>query len=687
MPNPTFKYIDKLRETHRCRPEVAEMAACMRDLGVGEYEDLLQKLTAEGEDKAMGILLNVCAVNKVKLSPHLLAETLRIVEPLLDFSLPYRFQDEAAVKPLLEVAQAEDISWQRQAYAGRIAAELAVNLDTGRQAVKKVLLKLSSRIRAPELQWIFDESLILLEKENGPDFEQLFEMQRDPLEVLPAEKPPVILGGRFTMRRPIPKIGRNAPCHCGSGKKYKKCCYEKDQELLRDPSPYQGVTMTQARTSPELVDDARLIDAMRAYELKKLDPTKLTPDQLLAAYRRADLFGLRELAFEMLLELERRAEEKDFDPGHFEDLIYSALDAGNVELVERILTHIPQSELYDPEMIQLNLHLIKHREHFAQLEAECRRALTQDGEPHLDDPLMSLGNTLENSSPALSIVFARAFICGNPDRFLDNETLMDVVRRSRAELGIDPWGDPIEDYLEWCLDKAGKDFEENKKNEEILKLAAKVADAQQRAKEKEKQLRQKENQLNELTVKLERERAASHEVRSIPSSNRVVSPPQEKDTIADLRQRIDGLKTEINSQQQIRRRLRRQLQAEREKVRSEQQQPKAQVPPPKPEISFNHKTNLRKIQIPEFMPPFQRSCESVPTPLVAKALKAAVGFASHDEFVLRQTIPIRRIPGVYRIRIGMQYRLMLRWKPDEDLQILDLIPRSQLETWVKQHAA
>lgn len=26
------------------------------------------------------------------------------------------------------------------------------------------------------------------------------------------------------------KLGRNEPCHCGSGKKYKKCCLEKDME-------------------------------------------------------------------------------------------------------------------------------------------------------------------------------------------------------------------------------------------------------------------------------------------------------------------------------------------------------------------------------------------------------------------------------------------------------------------------
>ncbi len=29
------------------------------------------------------------------------------------------------------------------------------------------------------------------------------------------------------------KLGRNDPCHCGSGKKYKKCCMEKDEEISR----------------------------------------------------------------------------------------------------------------------------------------------------------------------------------------------------------------------------------------------------------------------------------------------------------------------------------------------------------------------------------------------------------------------------------------------------------------------
>ena len=33
-----------------------------------------------------------------------------------------------------------------------------------------------------------------------------------------------------TARRKRPKMGRNDPCPCGSGKKYKKCCMEKNRD-------------------------------------------------------------------------------------------------------------------------------------------------------------------------------------------------------------------------------------------------------------------------------------------------------------------------------------------------------------------------------------------------------------------------------------------------------------------------
>jgi preprotein translocase subunit SecA len=38
------------------------------------------------------------------------------------------------------------------------------------------------------------------------------------------EAPPPMPQINITFRRDLPKVGRNDPCPCGSGKKYKKCC-------------------------------------------------------------------------------------------------------------------------------------------------------------------------------------------------------------------------------------------------------------------------------------------------------------------------------------------------------------------------------------------------------------------------------------------------------------------------------
>ena len=33
--------------------------------------------------------------------------------------------------------------------------------------------------------------------------------------------------------KPVPELGRNEPCDYGSGRKYKRCCLEKDANQLR----------------------------------------------------------------------------------------------------------------------------------------------------------------------------------------------------------------------------------------------------------------------------------------------------------------------------------------------------------------------------------------------------------------------------------------------------------------------
>ena len=71
------------------------------------------------------------------------------------------------------------------------------------------------------------------------------------------------------------KIGRNAPCPCGSGKKYKKCCLNNDQQTERMHSYHNGfIQLPPRETSHKIPQDASGI-RIRPYMLAKMcDPTE-----------------------------------------------------------------------------------------------------------------------------------------------------------------------------------------------------------------------------------------------------------------------------------------------------------------------------------------------------------------------------------------------------------------------------
>ena len=55
--------------------------------------------------------------------------------------------------------------------------------------------------------------------------------EASPAGAMPAQAPKAIDNRKpATFKRTEEKIGRNDPCPCGSGKKYKNCCMGKDEE-------------------------------------------------------------------------------------------------------------------------------------------------------------------------------------------------------------------------------------------------------------------------------------------------------------------------------------------------------------------------------------------------------------------------------------------------------------------------
>jgi hypothetical protein len=613
---------------------------------------------------------------------------IKVVEPLIDLCFPYRVQGPDAIEPLLEVVQAEDISWERQAYGAAIAAELAVQQASHQQVVKQTLLKLSQKIRAFEANFLIDQSLALLDGEIENPLHNLWVTQQEVLKALPEEKPPLVIGGDFTVRRPIPKIGRNAPCPCGSGKKYKKCCYEKDQQLLRDASPYEGITMTQLRSMPSLVDDADMIREMRAYELKKLQPTNLNEDQLYQAYRRADHFGMREFAYDMLLELKDRPDRENFALEHMEDLLDSALDVGDIDVARKIMDLIAPEGLHDAEAVKFRFDLVENREHYDALEARCRQALQEEADEDLfklDYALLALSYHFENIFPAMSIVFARAAVIGRQEAFFDNEMLVEVVRKCRADLGHDPWEDPLEDIFDRMLKKDDFDLQDEAKSTQIQKLKEKVSETSRLAAQRHSALKEKELELDRLVKRFEGEEKSSTSRQSAVKSAEPLSI-EERKTASDLHRQIDNMKAEINLQQHERRQLRKELREAQKKLVVRESRKTPTVPADEQSVGLEFETTPKKIMLPEFSAAYRRSCETAPSAVVAKSLQAAAGFAAHDKQIWRQTKGIETIPHIYRIRIGIHHRLMIRWEKEKGLNVLDLIPRAQLETWIRQRA-
>ena len=689
QPSPS-KYenlLEILHGTQRWRPAVAKTATLFADFSATEYENLIQFLVESGEDESLGILMCVCGVNNVLLDPHVLAGALKVVEPMIDFAFPFRLQGADAIDPLLAAVQAEDISWERQAFGATIAAELAVRDDNHRPMVKKVLLILSQKIHTFEANLLIDSSLTLLDDENQHQANFPWMTKQDVLEALPQEKPPVVIGGDFTVRRPIPKIGRNALCPCGSGKKYKKCCHEKDQQLLRDPSPYEGITMTQFRSMPSLVDDADMIREMRAYEIKKLQPIQLNEEQLFQAYKRAVHFGMRQIGYDLLLELKSRPDRQDFALEHMEDLLESALDAGDIDVARKALDVIPPDKLHDAASVKFQFDLVQNHDNFAPLEARSQQALKEEEDENMinwDYGLLELSYKFENILPALSVVFARAAVMGRQNAYLDNELLVETVRACRAELGHDPYGDPLEDFFEWTEKKSDFKFQDEAKDRQIRELKGKVIQANRSAAKKQSELKERAFELNRLGKKFEgTEKATAASRNSVGTA--VALSAEERKTADELHRQIDNLKAEINLQQHDRRQLRRQLQEAQKKLQI-QEAPKTPAAPADQQASdLEPEKALKKILIPEFTPPFRRSCESLPVPVVAKALRAAADFASHNKSIWRRTKPIETLSRVFRIQIGRRYRLLIAWEPEVRLNILDLIHRSQLETWIKRY--
>ncbi|HEY5084063.1 MAG TPA: SEC-C metal-binding domain-containing protein, partial [Rhizomicrobium sp.] len=115
-----------------------------------------------------------------------------------------------------------------------------------------------------------------------------------------SEKPRSTLADGNTMRRAVARVGRNEPCPCGSGKKYKHCCIEKDQERLHHSSDVAGLTSEELYAKMEEHLTRERIELIEPYEMARLNPVKIPAALLDTYFLRLSAFNLLDRAVEAL---------------------------------------------------------------------------------------------------------------------------------------------------------------------------------------------------------------------------------------------------------------------------------------------------------------------------------------------------------------------------------------------------
>ena len=125
---------------------------------------------------------------------------------------------------------------------------------------------------------------------------------------------------------PVPvmnkKVGRNQPCPCGSGNKYKRCCLRKD-EIQNRPSPAIGAHAAPpgfhfalepidilSNSVPDLINDKRYDDADQACDQLRRE----YPDVVDGWFRQAmvhEARGNRRLAADYYREAAKMAQQQD----------------------------------------------------------------------------------------------------------------------------------------------------------------------------------------------------------------------------------------------------------------------------------------------------------------------------------------------------------------------------------------
>jgi len=370
---------DFIKRLHSARLTGGEVRALAAQLPAADDDlrRLIESLVGAADEAGMTALMLAMVAGGRSIEARVLPGVLPLVNQLDTVSVVALQARGGVVEALLAAVEGGLMGWEREAVLLLIAGWICLNRDpqrtlppnlipearllareargdreallplfalahlTGNKALQTVLGEL---ISPPPPEVIETAIQVIIEKPAA-----------DPLDFLP-EQTDRVLYASGTLRRAAAKVGRNDPCPCGSGKKYKKCCFEKDQARLQHSSEVAGVTTEELEALPEPFLTREKLEAMRGPKLARLQIERLAPALQLVLLERLAVFQQMDALLAAWEKVGWRADLRNT----WDYCLFNAAQAGRRDVVARLIALRGLSAEHDD--VPLNARLLLLRE-------------------------------------------------------------------------------------------------------------------------------------------------------------------------------------------------------------------------------------------------------------------------------------------------------------------------------------
>ena len=510
------------------------------------------------------------------------------------------------------------------------------------------------------------EQRALIEKNGLALGEAFLKSCRLPIMDLVSEKTSETLARGNTMRRAVAKVGRNDPCPCGSGKKFKHCCLEKDNERLHHSSAVAGVTVEELQADLNTHLSAEILDRALPHEMLLLDPLKVPAELQEGYFFRLAVYNQFDRAIEAFQKIGVVGEAMEENWG---TVLLFAIRAGRKEKVKQLIKMREDAAKASNEQIEIPLSaaLLMEEDNATRslqlMDDFARDVLASENLDHMKELARGL---MYSPHRALGVLVARGIIPLLPSR--QGLKVLDMILEARDVLNLPP-DDPFGDIVD-------QRFAEHEEDDAKLRAARQSLDA-------------KAGEVRELKEKLEGYQAEIAQKEKTLAETVAAQPALEAAALKELRRKVEELKSELSERHGERNRLRRELQKAQDNLESFR--PTAPASPDEEAEATRHEAELllpqsapevHPVRLAEHPKHFLQTLEGLPRP-VARAAVIMIGrLAAGEPAAYVGALRLKATPNVMRQRIGIHYRLLFRLWPGR-LEVIDLISRKDLDRRIK----